>query len=259
MTLKALPHGESARIDGGQATQRRTERAGRGPKDVLNELLVNSTGEFGHGALAPVAHRRMIAGIVGGIGAGKSTVRRLFAELGAHTVDADALAHEALETPRVRAALKDWLGDRVFDQNDRVNRKVVADYVFSIPEKLRELEALVHPFVIRKLERQVEEHEALPEPRGVLILDVPLLLSSPLRSRCQDIVYVDAPEPVRLARVLSRGWDAAELKRRERLQMPPEEKRRLATVFLDNSTNLEETRRQVRDLYLRWTTKRKEA
>ena len=195
----------------------------------------------------------MIVGIVGGIGAGKSTVRRLFAELGADTVDADTLAHEALETPRVRQVLRRWLGDAAFQSSGKVDRKVVADLVFSNSDKLRELEALVHPTVIHSMEEKVRLHEKNALKGKVLVLDVPLLLSSPLRTRCGAIVYVDASREARLRRVADRGWTAEELDRRESLQAPLAEKRRLSTVFLENSNNLEETRRQVRELYARWT------
>ena len=87
----------------------------------------------------------------------------------------------------------------------------------------------------------------------VLVLDVPLLLSSPLRARCDAIVYVHASDEARRRRVADRGWTAEELERRESLQTPLAEKKRLSTVFLDNSDRLEDTRPHVKDLYERWT------
>ncbi len=196
----------------------------------------------------------MIVGIVGGIGAGKSTVRRLFAELGAETVDADLLAHEALETPKVRKALRSWLGDRAFETSGKVDRKMVASVVFSNPDKLKELEALVHPIVIRQLEEKVRLHSEKATKGKLLVLDVPLLLSSPLRSRCQEILFVDAPLATRQSRVAERGWTESELSSRESLQTPLDEKKRLSTVIVESSGSLENTREHVKRLYQSWTT-----
>jgi len=200
----------------------------------------------------------MIVGIVGGIGAGKSTVRRLCEELGAEAVDADALAHAALETPVVRKALESWLGARAVGPDGKVDRKAVASLVFSDTARLKELEALVHPLVLKSIEEVLAKHtetettEARALGRQMLVLDVPLLLESPLRERCDAILYVDAPLEVRRRRAQERGWNAQEIERRERLQTPDGEKRRLATVVLDNSNSLDETRRQVGELYKSW-------
>lgn len=193
-------------------------------------------------------------------------------ELGAEAVDADALAHEALESPEVREVLGEWLGPRAVASNGKVDRSVVASLVFSDPAKLKRLESLVHPHVLAAIESRVQEFErrkqaaraasateisanapTIVPTSPVLILDVPLLLSSPLRDRCDAIVYVDAAAATRQQRIAGRGWSHQEIARREALQTPDEEKRRWSTAIIDNSGSLEATRRQVLALYQDWT------
>ncbi len=197
----------------------------------------------------------MIVGIIGGIGAGKSTVTRMLAELGAETVDADSLAHEALETPHVRRALVGWIGEDAVGPSGKVNRKAVASLVFSSPEKLKELERLVHPEVLRRIEDRVKKHETTGKKAPVLVLDVPLLLASPLKARCQEVVFVEAAPELRRKRVEDRGWAAGELERREGLQVSIDKKKLVANHVIDNSRTLDETRRQVVALYRRWKKK----
>ena len=194
----------------------------------------------------------VIIGILGGIGAGKSTVVRMLRRFGAQAIDADELAHETLESPAVRRELVSWLGTVIVDDDGRVDRKAVGKQVFADPEKLERLEALVHPGVRKEITRQLEEFrrerrsDGPDEAEGILVLDVPLLASTPLRDECDALVFVDASLDVRRERVKrTRGWPAGELEKRESHQMPVEEKRRLADFVIDNSQEESETLRQV--------------
>lgn len=187
----------------------------------------------------------MIVGILGGIGSGKTSVLEIFRDFGAEAVDADALAHEVLETPPVKAALVSWLGPRALRDDGSVDRALVARTAFSSPRDLEKLEALVHPEVLRAVERRVAEHRA--RGGGLLVLDAPLLLETPLGRACDRFVFVDAPLEVRRRRVSARGWAPGELEERERFQRSVEEKRRLAHFVIDNSGDLEATRAQVKE------------
>lgn len=194
----------------------------------------------------------MVVGILGGIGAGKSAVARLFAEAGARVIDADAHAHEALELEESRKAVRSWWGNSVFDAEGRVDRRAVAERVFSRPEELRRLEALLHPIVLKRIEAEVAEHKIHGPPGALLVLDVPLLLESPLRALCDRLVYVHAPPETRLERVGARGWDGRELARRESLQASAQLKEAAAAHTIDNSSSLARTRRQVEALVENW-------
>jgi dephospho-CoA kinase len=197
----------------------------------------------------------VIVGVVGGIGAGKSTVVQMLADCGAETVDADREAHEVLEEPEVRRSLREHFGEEVFLADGRVDRGQLARRVFSHPEELRSLEALVHPRVRQRILATIEGFEERQGEDDVaaggrlLALDVPLLLESPLARECDAMIYVDADSATRARRVADRGWSPQELARRERFQKSTEEKKRLARFVIDNSGTLEETRRQVEACY----------
>jgi len=186
----------------------------------------------------------MVIGLLGGIGAGKSTVAGLFAEAGAEVVDADRLAHQVLSTPPAREKVKERFGALALGPDGRVDRRKLAERVFSDPEALRDLNAIVHPEVRERVRERVRHHRS-KETTSLLVLDVPLLAGSPLLVECDALVYVEAQPQVRQARTSGRGWPPGELERRESHQAPLEEKWKLARFTVDNSGSLEATRAEV--------------
>ncbi|MBX3379310.1 MAG: dephospho-CoA kinase [Phycisphaeraceae bacterium] len=175
--------------------------------------------------------RPIVLGLVGGIGAGKSAVASELESHGALILDSDTRAKAVLETPEARAALASWWGPDIL-QNGKVDRKRVADIVFSDPEQRRRLEAFVHP---KLREGRHAEIDAAAR-RGVrfVVIDAPLLLEAGVDKECDAIVFVDAPREQRLERVRARGWDDRELARREAAQMPLDRKRLLSTFVVQN-------------------------
>lgn len=174
-----------------------------------------------------------VIGLAGGIGAGKSAVARVTAELGCAVSDSDALAREALEREDVRTQLVSWWGEGVIGTDGKVDRGAVARIVFGDDEQRLRLEGLVHPLV------RVSRGEAIARARDAgaraFVIDAPLLFEAGLDAECDVVVFVDAPRELRLARVREhRGWDEAELDRREAAQLAVEEKRRRADVVVLN-------------------------
>lgn len=189
----------------------------------------------------------MILGILGGIGSGKSTVTRMFADLGAKTLDADAIAHELIEREDTKSTLRQWWGDEIIAADGTVDRTKIAERVFSDAEELVRLEKLLHPEIRARIEEKIGEFK---ENNGkFLVLDVPLLASSTLRDFCDKILFVNSTEVLRETRVRVRGWSPDELKRREAGQARESDKRILANSVINNSGSLDETRQQVEDLY----------
>jgi len=183
---------------------------------------------------------------MGAPGSGKSFVASLFAELGCGVIDADRLAHEAIQTPAVRDQLRQWWGDGVLDASGRVDRSAVGKIVFGDEPELRRLEALVHPLVHagRAQERaQFFADSAVP----AVVEDCPLLLESGLDKSCDALVYIDCPYEVRLQRLAqSRGWDAEELTKRENLQTPLDTKRQSADYVISNGDTPAQVSEQVK-------------
>ena len=180
-----------------------------------------------------------IIGIVGGIGSGKSHVAGLFGELGCLVIDSDAQVREAYRDPAVLATIRGWWGDGVIRPDGSADRSAVAGRVFADPAEKRRLEGLLHPLVHAARERQMREAASDPEVVAY-VWDTPLLMEAGLAGQCDAVVFVDAPFERRLARVrATRGWDEAELRRREKSQMPLDTKRRLSDHLLNNAPHAE--------------------
>lgn len=193
------------------------------------------------------AHRVPVIGLCGGVGAGKTEVARLLAELGCVVVNSDELAREALRDPAVIATLRRWWGDGVLDSAGAVDRSKVAAIVFNDPAERRRLEGLTHPWIER---RRRAIFDAAPRGTKALVIDAPLLLEVGLDRECDAVIFVEADQAARLARVRqSRGWDERELNRREAAQLPLDEKRRRADDIIVNTGDLNSLREQVRRVF----------
>ena len=190
--------------------------------------------------------RKPIIGIAGGIGSGKSFVASLFGQLGCQVIDSDQQVREAYRDGRVKTALRTWWGDKVFDADGAVDRRAVARLVFDDPPQRERLEALLHPIVAER--RDAAMREAAADPSLVaFVWDTPLLFEAGLAGGCDAIVFVDAPREVRLARVrAARGWDEAELDRRQNLQWPLDKKHRMSHHVIRNTADVGVVRDQVR-------------
>ncbi|MFM8378328.1 MAG: dephospho-CoA kinase [Planctomycetia bacterium] len=152
-------------------------------------------------------------GLIGRIGAGKSTVARRFGERGATVIDADALAHEVLAEPDVRAEIAARFGPGVLSAAGGVDRARLAEAVFgSTPAHaaaLAALEAIVHPRVHRRIEAALaaarEAAEAAGRPDEIVVLDVPLLVRAGWDRVCDHLVVVECEDAVRRERLARRG------------------------------------------------------
>ena len=195
-----------------------------------------------------------VVGILGGIGSGKSTVSRLFADLGALVLDADASARDVLALPETVAKVRAEFGDEVVGPDGLVDRSRLGRIVFGKGDQsgLARLNAIVHPLVRRDLLAKLRD--ARLAGRAVVILDVPLLLESPLRAECDVLLFVRASEATRRERCRLRGWDQDEIARREARQTPLAAKESVADAFIENDDDIESARRRAFSLYRDWTS-----
>jgi len=157
-----------------------------------------------------------IVGIVGMIGAGKTTVARQLADRGAVVIDADRLAHEALDDPAVRDRIVAAFGPAVLLPTGQIDRRQLAGLVFG-PEpaqrrRLASLEAVVHPWVRAAIDQQLT---ALAASGRVVILDVPLLVQGGWHTRCDRLIQLKCEDSVRHARLAARGLAPTEIAARE--------------------------------------------
>ena len=195
----------------------------------------------------------VVIGIAGGVASGKSTVARMFQELGAEVLDADRTGHEVLQLPHVIEQVRKQWGDKVFLPDGTVDRSELARIVFNSATGARELErleAITHPEITRRLIQQLDAMRASSKP--AVVLDAPVMFKAGWDQLCDRIVWVDADRDTRLRRAAGRGWDADELQRREALQTPLDVKRKRATDVIDNSADEENTFSQVKRLWQGW-------
>lgn len=193
----------------------------------------------------------LILGLVGSPGGGKSTVAATLEGIGATWIDADRIARDVLREPAVRDALADRFGPEILADDGSIDRPRLGRVVFGADHfrraSLDYLESLVHPPTRREISARLRR--AASQGRAVAVLDVPLLFESRWDLACDQVWCVDAPLRIRISRVASRGWDAAELRRRERHQLTIDEKRRRSNRRIHNVGTFEQLTEQVSKLY----------
>lgn len=189
-------------------------------------------------------------GLTGTLGAGKSTVGRLFERWGALRVDADRLAREAVEPgrPALQEIEARW-GEAVAG-DDGLDRDVLREIVARDPEARRELERIVHPEVRRLMERRLREAEE--EGVAVAVVEIPLLFENELEDRFDLTVAVDAPRRQRLERVREeRDLPEEQFDAMEGAQWSGERKRRAADLSIRNDGTLEQLEAAARRVWTR--------
>lgn len=194
----------------------------------------------------------MKVGLTGGIGAGKSEISRLLASYGAVIVDADKIAREVVEpgTPGLAAVVEEF-GDDILAPDGTLDRPKLGGIVFSDPDKLKALNAIVHPLVGARS----AELEASAGPDAVVVHDVPLLTENGLAPLYDLVVVVDAAPQTQLDRLVRlRGMAEDEAKSRMAAQASREQRLAVADLVIDNDGPLEALEPQVRAVWERLRT-----
>lgn len=186
--------------------------------------------------------RILKVGLTGGIGCGKSTVVQLFAEAGWRTVETDAIVRDLLaKDAAVHGELRVRWGDAVFHADGSVDRKSVAQLVFTDAAELLWLEGLLHPRV-----RAVWESGFADSPEADWLVEIPLLFEKRLETHFDLIVCVTSPPEIVECRMVHRGYSREEIEQRRQRQMPLEEKARRADYVISNAGSLEFLKQQTK-------------
>ncbi|WP_405420757.1 dephospho-CoA kinase [Marinobacter flavimaris] len=191
-----------------------------------------------------------VIGLTGGIGSGKSTVARLFGDLGVHWVDADDVAREVVEpgTPAL-AQIAEHFGEQILTPERALDRAQLRAIVFQEPEERVWLEALLHPIIRKELIRQLNpENYQLP----YVLLVSPLLLETDQHELVDRIIVIDVPKDVQLGRTMTRDTNSREqVERIIAAQISREDRLARADEVIDNDRPLDDVTRQVRELHER--------
>ena len=188
----------------------------------------------------------MKIGLTGSIACGKSAVSQYLRELGYFVADADAISR-SLTAPGGRALplLREAFGDGIFD-GAVLNRRRLGSIVFGDERKREQLNAILHPLIIRAVQAELEANDA---PDTLVFGDVPLLYESGMAHMFDRILVVSAPRETQIARLLARdGLSREDAERRIDAQMPLAQKCALADAVINTDGPMENTRAQVRAL-----------
>ncbi|MFA9445387.1 dephospho-CoA kinase [Egicoccus sp. AB-alg6-2] len=199
-----------------------------------------------------------LVGLTGGIGSGKSTVARRWAELGTTVLDADLVAREIVEPGEPALAdIAARFGAHLVDDAGRLDRQGLADVVFTDDEARRELDRIMHPRIAARIAERIaalDADDGRPQSR-LAVVDHPLLIETGQTGRFDAVVVVLAPEPVRLRRLVDqRGLREDDARARLAAQCTDDERRRHATHVLVNDGDLATLLRAADDLHGRLVT-----
>jgi len=185
---------------------------------------------------------KYVIGLTGNIGTGKSVVRRMLEHNGAFGIDADSFSHRAIAkgAPGYQQVTNTF-GRWIVGPDGEIDRARLGRLVFSDPEALKQLEAIVHPLVLQAVDWMVQRSN-----KTVIVIEAIKLLESSLRSACDSIWVVTIPPDVQVARLVQkRKMSEAEARQRITAQSPQEQKLAVANVVINNSGSFEDTWKQV--------------
>lgn len=166
---------------------------------------------------------QILVGLVGRIGAGKSTVARLMAARGARVIDADRIAHDVLVESDVAGEIAALLGPEALGADGAVDRRALASLVFGDTSthhhRLEGLESIIHPRVRARIMEMLEHQPSVEADRSegarIVVLDIPLLMHGGWAERCDWLVRVECDDRTRLSRLAARGWSETEVRARD--------------------------------------------
>jgi dephospho-CoA kinase len=192
---------------------------------------------------------KLVVGLTGGIGSGKSAAAQAFADLGAAVVDTDAIAHELTETngpaiPQIEAIF----GKEFILPSGAMNRERMRERVFSDPAARKALQRVLHPMIREESARRIAAATS-----AYVIHVVPLLVESPdYRERVDRVLVIDCPESVQIERVRARGLPEPQVRAIIASQASREARLAAADDVIENSATLDALRKQVAQLHAQY-------
>lgn len=185
-------------------------------------------------------------GLTGSIAVGKSFVLDILRELGARTIDADAVAREVVEpgTAGLKAVVEEF-GNQILNPDGSLNRAALGSIVFADDEKRQKLNSILHPFIIARQDEIMRQWEQ-ETPDAIAVIDAALMIESGGYKRLDKLIVVHCQPQIQLERLMKRdNISHEEAERRIKAQMPQEEKKKHADYLIDTSEGVESARQQT--------------
>lgn len=199
--------------------------------------------------------KKLIIGLTGGFGAGKSTVAGIFKSLGADVIDADKIAHELMRPKQsVCQKITSVFGKKIL-KGGAIDRFRLGEIVFSDSRLLKKLNSIIHPQIIRIIRKKIKQSHF-----RLIVLDAPLLVESGLNKIADALIVVKASRNRQIERIQKRAFlSRQDVLRRIKCQIPLRMKLSLADFIIDNNGPIKETKRQVgeiwRKIWKSWTSR----
>jgi dephospho-CoA kinase len=188
--------------------------------------------------------RRIVIGVTGGFGSGKTTVSGVFESLGARVIDADNVAHRLLRrNKRVYRRIVSAFGTGILKKGKEIDRAKLATLVFASPDSLKKINRITHPEIIREIGEKIRYYGK----KEAVVLDAPLLIEAGLANMVDKLVVVNINRNTQIERLYQNtSLDKADILRRIRSQIPLSAKVRMADFVIDNNGAVQDTRKQVK-------------
>lgn len=184
-----------------------------------------------------------IIGLTGGIGSGKTTIANYFRELGIPVYIADEEARKITESPEILKSIKSVFGENVFE-NGKLNRQKLSQIVFEAPEKLKQLNAIIHPEVKKHFKNWVSQHYNSP----FVIKEAAILFESGSYKDCDFVITIVAPLELRIQRVMKRDLVSREDVLKRINNQWTDIKRKENSHFVIENTDISKARIQVNEI-----------
>ena len=185
----------------------------------------------------------MILGLTGGIGTGKSTVANMLKEKGIPVVDTDLISREVIQYPEIIEKIKLEISNEVFDFENKLDRKKMSEIVFENQEKLKKLNEIMHPEILKKMWNEVEK---LKKDHKIIVVDIPLLFEINMEKEVDKILLIYSSKEIQIERIMNRdGRTREEAIKIINSQMPLYKKREKSEYIIQNNDSLEKLEKNL--------------
>lgn len=191
----------------------------------------------------------LVAGLTGNYGMGKSTVLKMFRDLGAFVLETDDIVDSLLNETPVLEKIKAVFGKEVFSEDGGLDRTKVAYIIFKNETFRDALEGILHPLVFDRTTVFLNAHAKSNIGKKIAIIEIPLMFEKNFGAGFHKTITVYTDNVTALERLEQSGIRREDAILRLNVQMPVEEKVRLSDFAINNSGNLNETKARVREIY----------
>jgi len=183
----------------------------------------------------------MILGITGSFGSGKTTIASIFKKYGFEAINADELYHDIYEKD-------EKLKNKIIEEFGTLDRSKIKKIVFSDYKRLKKLNEITHPVIIREIKNKIKEIKKNNKNFNI-VLDVPLLIEAKMQRMVDKIIVVKCNKKIQFERLLKKGkYTRKEIENIINSQMPIEEKIKYADFVVDNNKTIKEAEKQVNSI-----------